>query len=109
MANIRRNRQFITEHALKIPDPAQLSRQLRTRLATNPLKLTTMALLGGIAAAAFLRNSSGKSTRYAGKLKSVCMLVDWLLHQAGNPEKNKSGATPRFGEQLVSTIREIFK
>ena len=109
MANIERNRQFITEHSLKIPDPAQISRELRTRLSANPLKLTSMALMAGIAATAFLRNSSGKSTRTNGKLKRIWMLANWLLHQADKPEKSNFDATPPFGEQLVSTIREIFK
>ena len=113
MANIERNRQFIAEHSPTIPDLGEISKKLRISLAANPLKLSTAAVLTGVMAAVFLRNSSRKRNHSAGKRKIICNLIDWLLNKSGNPtpypEKSPSGAPVPFEMRIVEAIREIFK
>ena len=113
MANIARNRQFIAEHSSKIPDSGEISKKLRLYLADNPLKLTSAALLTGVIAAAFLRNSSRKRNHSTGKRKIISALINWLIHKTGNPphcpENGQSDVPAPLERRIVETIRQLFK
>lgn len=113
MANIASNRQFITDHSPKIPDPGEISKKLRIYLADNPLKLTSAAVLTGVIAAACLRKASQKRTPATAKQKIITSLIRWLIPTTGNPpncpEKGQSEAPFPFERRILETIQELFK
>jgi len=113
MANIERNRQFITDHSPQMPDPGDIAKKLRHYLADNPLKLTSAAVLTGVVAAVCLRKASQKATATTAKQKIISSLIRWLIPTTGNPasctEKGQPEAPFPLERRIIQTIRELFK
>jgi hypothetical protein len=113
IANIERQRQLITHDLLQFSQSGEFTKKIRHFLVTNPLKLTSAAILAGFSTVVLLRRSSRKTSRDAMGKKIIFRLIKWLINQIGNtvenPEKGQSGDLAPFERRFIDAIWSIFK